>query len=207
MQVLHKSRLSVVHQVVLVWRSSIILRIIKSRRRRVWIRAKIVYVEILIIHQATVVEAGIVKGSVGVAADRSTSVRELASCIWFVWFVQCISMIVSSLLPTTTYGRVIAAVVHHVTAARAHRGEVTYVERAAVALHPTHIAMDGLLAGVMATSVVEPSLVELVGGYLAEGVLVFSSACAKVSTIALMDRVASSTRSSLLSQLCFSDCL
>lgn len=62
-----------------------------------------------------------------------------------------------------------------------------------MALYSTHIAMDRLLASMMAASVVEPSLVELVGGYLAEGVLVFSSACAKVSTIALMDRVASST--------------
>lgn len=59
----------------------------------------------------------------------------------------------------------------------------------------------------MSTSMMEPSLVELVGSNLTKGILVFSRTSSEVATIALMDRVASSTRSPLLSQLSFGNCL
>ena len=69
-----------------------------------------------------------------------------------------------------------------------------------------HVAMNGLFSSVMATSVMESSLVELIGSNLTEGILILSGSCAKVATVALMDRVACTTRSSLLSQLslCYS---
>jgi len=67
----------------------------------------------------------------------------------------------------------------------------------------THVAVDRLLSRVMSTSVMEPSLVELVGSNLTKGILIFSRTSAEVATIALVDWVACSARSPLLSQLGF----
>lgn len=129
LQVLHEPRLSVVHQIVLVGGSSGILGIVESRCRCIGIGAKIVYVEVLVdAHQSISAVAGVVKGSVGVAADRATSIRKFASRIWFVRLVQRVRMVVSRLLPATTDRSVVSAVImDHIAAARADRGEVADV--------------------------------------------------------------------------------
>lgn len=88
LQVLHKSSLCVIHQIVLVWRSSSILWVVESRSRGVRIGAKIVYVEVLVdTHQTTIAVARVVKGSICVTADRASSIGELASSIRLVWLV------------------------------------------------------------------------------------------------------------------------
>ena len=208
LQILHESRLSVIHQIVLVWRSSSILRIVESGGRCIWIRAKIVYVEVLVdAHETAVPVAGVVKWSVGVTANGATAIRELASRIWFVRLVQRVSVVISCLLPSTTDCCVVAAVIMDYVAATGTDGsKVTNIEWSAVMLHvgsAAHVTVDWLLARVVSTSMMEPSLVELVGSNLTKGILVFSRTGAEVATVALVDRVACSTRSPLLSQLGF----
>ena len=56
-----------------------------------------------------------------------------------------------------------------------------------------------------ATAVMEPGLVELIGSNLTERILVFSCTSAKVTTFALVDWVARSSRCPLLSKLSFRD--
>ena len=76
LQVLHESCLRIIHQIILVWRSTGILGIIKARSGRVWIRAKVVNVYILVImaHEAGVAIARIVKGSIWITANRATTI-------------------------------------------------------------------------------------------------------------------------------------
>lgn len=207
LQVLHKSSLCVIHQIVLVWRSTGILWVVESRSRGVWIGAKIVYVEVLVdAHQATVAIARVVKGSIGVTTDRASTIGELASCIRFIWLVKRVCMIVCSLFSATADGCMIATVVvDYISAARADRGEVSDVQWSPMILHvaSSHVAVDRLLSRMISTSMMEPSLVELVGSNLTKGILIFSRTSAEVATIALVDWVACSARSPLLSQLGF----
>ena len=58
----------------------------------------------------------------------------------------------------------------------------------------------------MTASMMEPSLVELIGSNLIESVLILSCTSAKVATVALVDGVASTTRSPLLSQFSLCNC-
>jgi hypothetical protein len=53
------------------------------------------------------------------------------------------------------------------------------------------------------TAMMEPCLVELIVSNLTKGILIFSSASAKVATVALVDWIARSSRGSLLSQFSF----
>ena len=141
-----------------------------------------------------------------VSTDRATAVGKLTSCILFVWLVERVGVIVGCLLATTTDSSVIScatAVLDH-AAARVHGSEVSNVQGTIVALNATststtHVAMDRLLARVMpARMMMEPSLIELVGSNLAQGILVFCRSCSEVTAIALVDWVASSARCSLL---------
>lgn len=52
----------------------------------------------------------------------------------------------------------------------------------------------------MTAAMVEPSLVELIGSNLTQGILIFSCTGPKVATVALVDWIACTSRSSLLSQ-------
>ena len=70
------------------------------------------------------------------------------------------------LAATTDSGMVARVAVNHVATTRAHWGEVADVE-GSMALNTTvHVAVDWLLSGVMTASVMEPSLIELVGSNL-----------------------------------------
>lgn len=66
--------------------------------------------------------------------------------------------------------------------------------------------MDGLLSGVVTTSMVEACLVELISSNLTECILVLSCACPEVAAVALVNWVACTSRGPLLSQLCFCNC-
>lgn len=114
-------------------------------------------------------------------------------------------MVVSCLFSTSADCCMIAcSTVLHYTTTRAHRGEVTNVQRIVVALSATHVAMDGLLSCMMASRMMmEPSLIELVGSNLVECVLVFSRTSSKVASVALMNWVTCTSRCSLLPQLSF----
>ena len=125
-------------------------------------------------HNATIAVACCVEGAVVVTADRATAVGKFASCVSFVWLVQGVSMIVSCLFSTSADSCMIACSMLNNSLARAHRGEVSNVQRIVVTLS-THVTMNGLLPCVMTSRMMmEPSLVELVGCNLIECVLVFS---------------------------------
>ena len=200
LQVLHESRLCIIHQVILVGRSSLIFRIIKPGSRRVRIRVKIVHVYILIDKTAITI-ARIIKWSIWVTTNRATSIWKLSSCVLLIWFVKRVGVVVSCLLSTTTDGCMVTSVaVYHVTATGTHRCEVTDVQRSmTLSISTVNIAMYRLFSSMMSTSMMEPSLIELVSSNLAKCILIFSCTYSKVVTIALVDWVASPSWSSLLS--------
>jgi hypothetical protein len=77
-------------------------------------------------------------------------------------------MIVSCLFPASTDGRMIATVrMKYVATSRTDWGEIANVE--IVIVHTTtaiHVAVNRLLASVTTSTMMEPSLVELIGSYL-----------------------------------------
>lgn len=147
LQILHEARLRFIHKVVLlVGRSTtLILRVVEPRSRRVRICAKVVYVQLFIHSHKAIVSlgvAGVIKGTVCFAADGSTSVRKLTSRIWLVGLIQRVGMVVCRLFSPTADGCMIASVVvDNVSSARADRGEVPNIERLVLS-HVTHVAVD-----------------------------------------------------------------
>ena len=101
---------------------------------------------------------------------------------------------------------------HHVSTTRAHGRKVANVQRSIMILNvtaaaaTTHVGVNRLLASVMTASMMEPSLIELVGSNLTKCILVFSCTSAKVATVALVDWIACTSRSPLLSQFSFGNC-
>ena len=116
-------------------------------------------------------------------------------------------MIVRCLLSTTADCCVVARVVNHVAATRADRGEIANVQRTVVTLDSTHVAVNRLLSCMVPTSMMEPSLVELVGSNLTKSILVLSSTSAEIATVALMNWVTRTSGGSLLSQFSLCYCL
>ena len=89
LEVLHESSLGVIHQVVLVGRATGVLRVVESGRRRIWIRAEVVDVQVFVdAHETAISITRVVKGAITIAADGAAPVGELASRILFVvWLV------------------------------------------------------------------------------------------------------------------------
>ena len=70
LKVLHEPSLSVVHQIILVGRASLILRVVESRGCRIWIRAEIVDVQVFVdTHETAVSILRSIKGTIAVTAD------------------------------------------------------------------------------------------------------------------------------------------
>lgn len=189
-------------------RATRVFGIVEARGSGVRVGTKVIDVEILLdTHHVSISVACVVEGSICVATDGSTSVRKLATSIWLIWLVEGVCVVVSCLLPSSAYSRMIATVgMEHIATAGTDWGEVAHVETVIVySTAAIHVAVNWLFPSVMTTAVMEPSLVELVGSNLTKGILIFSCSSAKVATVALVNWITGSSRCPLLSQFSLSN--
>ena len=182
-----------------------ILRIIEPAGRCVWIGTVVAHVQVFDVADEAVVLVAIVEGVVAGATHRPSSIGEFASSVLFVRLVECVCMVVSCLLSSTTYGSMGARIGVHDHIVGLVRGEVTNIELLVHVHVHVLIAVEGLLPLMMSTRIMIGSLVELV--HLIDGVMVLSSVLTELSLVTLMDRITSSSRCSLLTKFSLSNCL
>lgn len=203
-----------------MWGTSCMFWVIEARSSSIGVSTKVINVEALFNanHVGCTVSNVVVKWTaICISTYRTTPIWKFTPCIWLVGFVKSVCMVISSLLTTSANSCVVATrcvvvmvMMPDMTSCRSwrrHRCEVANVKGscASSSYSTSHVAMNWLLASVVSTSVVEPSLVELICSYLTECVLILSCSNTKVAAVALMNWVTSSTRGSLLSELCFSN--